>query len=84
LNCDVRFAEPRSGPILTGPCPRIVTMARPLRIEFPGALYHVTSRGNARAPIFLEDCDRRLLLRILSDVVANATPTSSSWPAMSC
>jgi len=45
-------------------------MARPLRIEFPGALYHVTSRGNARAPIFLEDCDRRLILRILSDVVA--------------
>ncbi len=30
-------------------------MARPLRIEFPGALYHVTSRGNARAPIFLDD-----------------------------
>jgi REP element-mobilizing transposase RayT len=45
-------------------------MARPLRIEFPGALYHVTSRGNARAPIFLEDRDRRLILRILSDVVA--------------
>jgi REP element-mobilizing transposase RayT len=45
-------------------------MARPLRIECPGAFYHVTSRGNARAPIFLEDRDRRLLLRILSDVVA--------------
>jgi putative transposase len=45
-------------------------MARPLRIEFPGALYHVTSRGNARAPIFFEDGDRRLLLHILSDVVA--------------
>ena len=27
-------------------------MARPLRIEFPGAVYHVTSRGNARADIF--------------------------------
>ncbi|HBF42756.1 MAG TPA: transposase, partial [Desulfobacteraceae bacterium] len=23
-------------------------MARPLRLEFPGALYHITSRGNAR------------------------------------
>ncbi len=45
-------------------------MARPLRIEFPGALYHVTSRGNARAPIFFEDRDRRLLLRILTDVAA--------------
>ena len=28
-------------------------MARPLRLEFPGALYHVTSRGNARQAIFL-------------------------------
>ncbi len=28
-------------------------MARPLRIEFSGALYHVTSRGNARQDIFL-------------------------------
>jgi REP element-mobilizing transposase RayT len=44
-------------------------MARPLRIEFPGALYHVTSRGNARAPIFVEDRDRRLLLRILGEVI---------------
>ena len=26
----------------------VYAMARPLRIEFPGALYHVTSRGNAR------------------------------------
>ena len=33
-------------------------MARPLRIEFAGALYHVTSRGNARQDIYLEDSDR--------------------------
>ena len=33
-------------------------MARPLRIEFEGALYHVTSRGNARQDIFLDDEDR--------------------------
>ena len=70
MNCDFLSARPRSGPILTGPCPRFVPMARPLRIEFPGALYHVTSRGNARAPIFLDDRDRRLLLHILRDVVA--------------
>ncbi len=37
-------------------------MARPLRIEYPGALYHVTARGNARADIFLEDADRVRLL----------------------
>jgi hypothetical protein len=31
------------------------TMVRPLRIEFPGALYHVTSPGNGRAAIYLDD-----------------------------
>ncbi len=44
-------------------------MARPLRIEFPGALYHVTSRGNAREPIFLEDPDRQLFLDTMGVVV---------------
>jgi len=44
-------------------------MARPLRIEFPGALYHVTSRGNAQEPTFLEDADRRLFLQVLGEVV---------------
>lgn len=40
-------------------------MARPLRIEFPGAIYHVTSRGNAQASIFLDDIDRSTFLSIL-------------------
>ncbi|HZP93963.1 MAG TPA: transposase [Burkholderiales bacterium] len=44
-------------------------MARPLRIEFPGALYHVTARGNARQDIFLDDEDRYLLLGVLERVV---------------
>jgi len=44
-------------------------MARPLRIEFPGAVYHVTSRGNARADIFEDDNDRGLFLKILGQVV---------------
>jgi putative transposase len=44
-------------------------MARPLRIEFPGALYHVTSRGNERAAIFFTDHDRHDFLSILGDVV---------------
>ncbi len=34
-------------------------MARPLRIEYPGAFYHVTVRGNARQDIFVDDEDRR-------------------------
>jgi REP element-mobilizing transposase RayT len=44
-------------------------MARPLRIEFPGALYHVTSRGNAREAIFHGDPDRRAFLDVLADVI---------------
>ncbi|MDO8906483.1 hypothetical protein [Hydrogenophaga sp.] len=40
-------------------------MARPFRIEFPGAVYHVTSRGDRREPIFVDDVDRRALLDVL-------------------
>jgi putative transposase len=43
-------------------------MARPLRIEFDGALYHVTSRGNERKPIFKDNTDRKLFLDTLSQV----------------
>jgi REP element-mobilizing transposase RayT len=43
-------------------------MARPLRIEFDGALYHVTSRGNERKAIFKDDFDRRLFLDSLAQV----------------
>ncbi len=45
-------------------------MARPLRIEFPGAVYHLTSRGNARQRIFLNNDDRKLFLETLFHVVA--------------
>ena len=44
-------------------------MARPLRIEYPGATYHITSRGNARERVFLEDADRQVFLEILETVV---------------
>ena len=40
-------------------------MARQLRIEFPGALYHVMARGNERRIIFVDDDDRRLFLEEL-------------------
>ena len=45
-------------------------MARPLRIEFAGAVYHVTARGNARQEIFLDDEDRRRFLGILGREIA--------------
>jgi putative transposase len=44
-------------------------MARPLRIEYPGAVYHVTSRGNARQDVFLDDEDRLKFLEVLRQVV---------------
>ena len=40
-------------------------MARPLRIQYDGAVYHVTSRGNARKAIFQDDKDRGLFLGTL-------------------
>jgi putative transposase len=40
-------------------------MARPLRIEYDGAVYHITSRGNARKPIYKEDEDRRIFLEVV-------------------
>jgi putative transposase len=44
-------------------------VARPLRIEFPGAVYHVTSRGNARQKIYRDDEDREAFLTPLAWVV---------------
>ena len=43
-------------------------MARPLRIEFPGAVYHITSRGNERKAIFRDDRDRKIFLDTLKGV----------------
>jgi putative transposase len=44
-------------------------MSRPLRIECPGAVYHITSRGNARQSIFLNDSDRERFLTILASTI---------------
>jgi putative transposase len=44
-------------------------MSRPLRIEFPGAVYHVTSRGNARQKIYRDSPDREQFLSTLAHVV---------------
>jgi putative transposase len=44
-------------------------MARPLRLSFPGAVYHVTSRGNARHDIVADDRDRSQWLSFLAHVV---------------
>jgi putative transposase len=44
-------------------------MARPLRVEYEGAAYHITSRGNAGTAIFLDDGDRARFLEVLGTVV---------------
>ena len=47
-------------------------MARPLRIEFPGAIYHVMSRGNARQTVFRDDSDYQRLINGLETVEAES------------
>jgi putative transposase len=42
-------------------------MSRPLRIEWPGGLFHVTSRGDRREPIVEDDGDRRAWVQLLQD-----------------
>lgn len=49
-------------------------MARPLRLEFPGAVYHVTARGDRREPIFLDDADRLAFIDLLAREV-----TQQGW-----
>ena len=44
-------------------------MARAQRIEYAGALYHVTARGNEQRAIFLDDADRERFLRVLGESV---------------
>lgn len=43
-------------------------MARPLRLEYEGALYHITARGNEGKDIFLEDGDWKKFLSLLEEV----------------
>ena len=40
-------------------------MSRPLRAEFAGVLYHVTSRGNARQAIYLDEQDFQIFFEVL-------------------
>jgi putative transposase len=43
-------------------------MACPLCIEYPGALYHITSRKNEKKPVYKDDQDRENFLSILDKV----------------
>ena len=54
-------------------------MSRTLRIEYPGAVYHVQSEGNRGDAIYLDDEDREIFLRLFRRRPAEAdgpcTPT---------
>lgn len=58
-------------------------MARPLRIEFEGALYHVMARGNARTDIFLDEVDRRIFVENLGRVCERFHWLVWAWCLMS-
>ena len=45
-------------------------MSRPLRIEFPHATYHVTSRGDRREPIYRSDVDRLMHLAVIAQTMS--------------
>ena len=49
-------------------------MARKLRVEYPGAIYHAMNRGDRREPIFKDDLDRRRFVETLSELC-----TKTSW-----
>ena len=57
-------------------------MSRPIRIEFPNALYHVTSRGDRRENIFEDDEDREAFLQTLSQVVDQFNWLCYAWCLM--
>ena len=49
-------------------------MARRLRVEYPGAVYHLMNRGDRREPIFQDDQDRELFLQTFTEVC-----TKTGW-----
>ncbi|MFD0666774.1 transposase [Ramlibacter sp. MAHUQ-53] len=57
-------------------------MARPLRIEFPGCLYHVTSRGDRREAIYEDDHDRRVWLDLLAEACDRFHWVCHAWCQM--
>ena len=57
-------------------------MTRPLRIELAGGLYHVTSRGNRREAIYLDDSDRSAWLILLALVCKRFNWLCHAWCQM--
>lgn len=59
-------------------------MARPLRIQYPGAWYHIMNRGTSHQKIFLNDDDKNTFLNLLGTGVwkgdqAGISPLGKDW-----
>ena len=57
-------------------------MTRPLRLEFTGAIYHITSRGDRREPIFEDDADRQALLAVVAQTMERFDATVLAYCLM--
>jgi hypothetical protein len=55
-------------------------VARPLRIQYAGAFYHVTSRGNDRKAIFRNDRDREKFVSYLQSAYGGRNRQSAKLP----
>ncbi len=58
-------------------------MPRSIRIEYPGAFYHVMARGNRREAIFLDEDDRRYFLKTLGEACGMTGWRVHAWVLMS-
>jgi putative transposase len=57
-------------------------MPRKLRVEYPGAIYHVLNRGDRREPIFRDDEDRKLFLATLGECCGKTDWQVHAWCLM--
>ncbi|MEP6670728.1 MAG: transposase [Chthoniobacter sp.] len=58
-------------------------MPRSIRLEYPGAFYHVMARGNRRERIFADDLDRRFFLQALGEACERTGWRVHAWVLMS-
>jgi hypothetical protein len=61
----------QNGPLLTGGLTHAGHVSRPLGLEHPGAVWHVTATGNEKREIFRDDADRERWLGLLGKVVVS-------------
>ena len=58
-------------------------MARKLRVQYPGAVYHVMNRGDRREPVYADDQDRLLFLDTLAEACEQTDWQVHAWCLMS-